>query len=194
MAAGGYRNGDSSWGREPKEYVSFLTARKGCDVYDMRMIHTLAEAIKDAEWAPWPDVWAHPQTRGYTTLWEAAETLTHAVPDAASINYRLLIRLLGHEGALRVHRPDKPGRNEAYWVAAATHKPDMAVIAEHLADNPYWREWAIRLAALHGRRVSSMEMVSFCTSEQQTMREFALTATSGETPAPTARTGSCRKM
>jgi len=177
------RNARDIWGRVPKEYIYFLTARKGSGLDDMHVHYTMEQAIKDAQWAPWPDVWTVAQSRGYTTLFEAAETLANAVPDDVPINYLLLIRLLGHAGAFRVHYPEKPGRNEAYWAAAAKVKPDMSEVTVHLTDNPYWREWAIRLGAVHGRPVSSMERVTLCTSEQQTMREFALTASSGE-PEP----------
>ena len=178
------------WNREPKEFIYFLTARKGCDSSDMQVSYGLAEAIKHAEWAPWPRL---PETRGYETLLQAVEGIF--LSGDVAFDFTLLIKLLGHDGTFSVMRPENPEAVASYWAAAAKLKPDMAVITQHLTDNPYWREWAIRLAALHRRPVSSMEMVSLCTSEQQSMREFALTVTTivEDTSAPTAGSGSRRR-
>ena len=194
-----YEEGDEvQWG--PEEWVSYITAAK--DAYNRGPGEwaTLEEAVERGEWVPWPNVWAFPQTHGYN-MEEALETLLEAVPDSAPIDFRRVIQLIGHDKAYTDHCPEKPGRSEAYWAAAAKLKPGnraRKVMDFHATDavtnSGDWSEWALRLAYLHGRTLSSMEMVSLCTSERQEMREFALTATAGEVPAPTARTGSRRKV
>ena len=193
----GYDEGDEKWSG-PREWVSFITAAKDTSRGPGEW-GTLEEAVNGGEWEPWPNVWALPQTHGYN-MEEALETVLQAIPDSAPIDFRRVIGLIGHYKAYTYHVPEKPGRSEAYWAAAAKLKPGTSsrkVMDFHATDVPTnpgeWSEWALRLAYLNGRPLSADELVSLCTSEQQTTREFALTASAGEKP-PTARTKSRRKV
>lgn len=170
----------------PKMFVEYVTARPDAQENGFDDHWDPAKAIRQGEWAPWPGAWSLNPNRGYETLLEAVEGIHFSDLDTLfDFDFDMLIKLLGHDGAYASVSPDEPASVAAYWAAAAKRVPTPALIEQHLTDNFYWRQWALRLAYVHGRPLSSMEMVEFCTSETQTMREFALTVTPGEATTPT---------
>ena len=181
----------------------YLTAPYSWDATDFDVHATLDDAIRDSSWVSWPQNTMNP----YTNLTTAASTVQDEAGETVPFNCGPLIEVVGHYMAFLMTDFSLPGQAAGYWAAAATTKPDMVELDQvrlEAATEEYGNglEWALRLGALHGRRLSSMELVSLLASEDPETRAWAVTVSGGVAdeeavyaePAPTARTGSRRKV
>ena len=174
----------------------YLTAAYSWDADGPDEHPTLEDAIRDCAWVSWPNNEQNPSTN----LQWSASCLRDASDDRTLFNCGPLIEAVGHYSAFLMVDFNLRGQSAEYWAAAAKTTPDMEELegirleeAEQESPN-HFHEWALRLGALHARPLSSMELVALLASEDPEMRAWALTATTGEVPAPTARTRSRRKV
>jgi hypothetical protein len=168
---------------ESKEWFIYRTATTARDTNGWDVQITMVSAIEAAEWTRLPHAWGGMAThKGYTTLHEAVEGISICGEDV-DFDFGALIDLLGHAGPYEFVWMEERSNQERYWTAAAARTPDMSVIKRHLHGRLDWREWALRLGAVHGRPLSSMEHVQLCMSTNEYMREFGMMASSSETPA-----------
>jgi hypothetical protein len=165
-----------------KKVVTYMTAKK--DVYFLDEFDSLDDAMEKAEIAPWPGGMESTYESGYGSLHIATKAIEilkqYKREKVGKLDFRVLVSMLGHMGAYLFQADEDPETVTAYWAAAAEIGPDMDHIEKELADPDGFRDWALRLGAMHGRPLSSNERVELCSHYDPTMREFGMMAPSAD--------------